>query len=308
MKRPGVPALSLRGQEAVAQYATYLRGELDLRPTTVRSYLSDLQQFAAWCEATWARGQEHAPSFAPAALTTPCLTRYRTYLQHEQHLKPTTINRALVSLKRYCAWATEQGVLVRDPAAVVKLVREEERAPHELSEQDEEALVAAVTAAGTVRDRTIVVLLLHTGLRAGELCQVRRADLHLGKRSGTVQVIGKRNKHRAVPLNATARTALGEYLPTLAPQDVYLFPSGKTGGALSERALGHLIQKYARQAQLVGVSPHVLRHRFGYRMAAVVPLHRLAQIMGHDSLDTTLRYVSGTAHDLQIEVEKIAWE
>ena len=138
MKRPGVPALSAQGQEAVAHYATYLRGELDLSPTTVRSYLSDLQQFAAWCEATWALGQEHTPPFAPAALTTPCLTRYRTYLQQEQHLKPTTINRALVSLKRYCAWATEQGVLVRDPAAVVKLVREEERAPHELSEQDED--------------------------------------------------------------------------------------------------------------------------------------------------------------------------
>ena len=77
---------------------------------------------------------------------------------------------------------------------------------------------------------------------------------------------------------------------------------------MSERALGHLIQKYARQAHLVGVSPHVLRHRFGYRMAAVVPLHRLAQIMGHDSLDTTLRYVGGTPRDLQLEVEKIAWQ
>ncbi len=39
------------------------------------------------------------------------------------------------------------------------------------------------------------------------------------------------------------------------------------------------------------VSPHDLRHRFGYRMAAMVPLHRLAQIMGHDSLDTTKIYV-----------------
>ncbi len=71
---------------------------------------------------------------------------------------------------------------------------------------------------------------------------------------------------------------------------------------------GHRIQKYTRQAHLVSVRPHVLRHRFGYRVAAVVPLHRLTQNMGHDSLDTTLRYVSGTARDLQLEVEKIAWE
>jgi integrase/recombinase XerC len=42
-------------------------------------------------------------------------------------------------------------------------------------------------------------------------------------------------------------------------------------------------------------------------MAEQVPLHRLAQIMGHDSLDTTLLYVQATKRDLQNEVEKIAW-
>ena len=50
-----------------------------------------------------------------------------------------------------------------------------------------------------------------------------------------------------------------------------------------------------------------LRHRFGYRMAESVPLHRLAQIMGHDSLDTTKLYIQGTKHDLQQAVETIAW-
>jgi integrase/recombinase XerC len=43
-------------------------------------------------------------------------------------------------------------------------------------------------------------------------------------------------------------------------------------------------------------------------MAEKAPLHRLAQIMGHDSLDTTMRYIQGTAQDLQQAVEAIAWE
>ncbi len=63
----------------------------------------------------------------------------------------------------------------------------------------------------------------------------------------------------------------------------------------------------AVRAGVMDVSPHDLRHRFGYRMAERVPLHRLAQIMGHDSLDTTLLYIRGTKRDLQREVEKIAW-
>jgi len=128
----------------------------------------------------------------------------------------------------------------------------------------------------------------------------------LGKRSGFLEIIGKRNKYREVPLNATARKVLGEYLPTLCPGSVFLFPSSETKQALSERALGYIVKKYAVTAKLPDISPHDLRHRFGYRMAEAVPLHRLAQIMGHDSLDTTKLYIQGTRHDLQQAVAELS--
>ena len=78
-------------------------------------------------------------------------------------------------------------------------------------------------------------------------------------------------------------------------------------GLLPNILLGYLVKKYAEQAKLRDVSPHDLRHRFGYRMAGTVPLYRLAQLMGHDSLDTTMLYVQGTKDDLQQTVETIAW-
>ncbi len=118
---------------------------------------------------------------------------------------------------------------------------------------------------------------------------------------------GKRNTYREVPLNSTARDALTAYLTIVAKEALAVFCSHKTGVALTERALGYLIATYAALAKVEDVSPHDLRHRFGYRMAALVPLHRLAQIMGHDSLDTTMIYVQGTKQDVQQEVEKIAW-
>ena len=70
---------------------------------------------------------------------------------------------------------------------------------------DVRQFMAWCNAIGTLRDQTIVVLLFHTGLRAGELCTLTRTQIHLGPRSGTIRVIGKRNKVRDVPLNATAR-------------------------------------------------------------------------------------------------------
>ncbi|MDF5716223.1 MAG: site-specific integrase [Rhizonema sp. NSF051] len=183
----------------------------------------------------------------------------------------------------------------------MKLIPKVDSPPRHLSNVEESALVAAVTNFGNLRDQTIIVLMLHTGLRAQEVCKLHPEQVHLGKRSGILQVYGKRNKFREVPLNATARAILTVYIKTQTLDANYLFVSEKTGEALTERALGYLVKKYAHIASLTDVSPHDLRHRFGYRMAQVVPLHRLAQIMGHDSLDTTMIYIRGTQSDLQKE-------
>jgi|SRR5436305_1131751 len=305
MKREAQPALSVGGQQALDQYATVLKQE-DLAAKSIRNYLSDLRQFMAWCECSW-RDEHDQQSFTPQKVALSLLIRYRVYLQTTLWLKPSSINRALMSLKRYFAWAVKVQLIEADPTDTVKFLPKEATTPRHLEDDEEDALVAAVNAHGTLRDRTIITLLLHTGLRAEELCTLTCKQVQLGKRNGTLRIIGKRKKERSVPLNATARTALLKYLETQPQERIYLFPSEKTRKALTQRALGHLIAKYARLAQVLDISPHDLRHRFGYRMAEVVPLHRLAQIMGHDSLDTTMLYIRGTKQDLQQDVEKIAW-
>ena len=308
MKRSSIPTLSQSGQQALGQYESYLRLVADVRPVTIRNYLSDLRLFAAWYEQTNSQGQEISQPFVPSAISTPTITRYRSYLQSVLELKPASVNRQLVTLKCYFAWVVSTGLIHTNPAAVVKLISFVESPPRHITDSEEGALVAAVTKDGSLRDRTLIVLMLHTGLRASEVCTLKPEHVHWGKRSGTVQVHGKGNKYREVPLNATARAVLVEYIKTFPAHANCLFPSEKTGLALTERALGYLVKKYAQRALLIDISPHDLRHRFGYRMAEVVPLHRLAQIMGHDSLDTTMIYIRGTQGDIQREIEKIAWE
>ena len=99
-------------------------------------------------------------------------------------------------------------------------------------------------------------------------------------------------------MNTTARSMLEEYLPTRPAQATFLFSVGKHELPLAEGTLGRIIEKYAILAKIPDLSPHDLRHRFGYRMAEATPLHRLAQILGHDSLDTTMLYVRGPKGDL----------
>ncbi|MGI8912561.1 MAG: tyrosine-type recombinase/integrase [Chloroflexota bacterium] len=315
MRRVGMPALSDAGQAALAAYADALHRRHDLRSATHRNYLSDLQQFAAWGQQTWREVDEDA-TFTPAQLTTPTVTAYRAHLQ-ALGLSPATINRHLVSVKGSCAWAHEQHLVAGDPDKPVKLAPRVPQPPRQFSDREAAALVAAVTAHGTARDPALVVTALHTGLRAEELCGLRRADVTVTARSGVVRVYGKRNKYREVPLNSTARDTLRTYLATLPKDTPCLFPSrkGGTGGTereqrvapLTPRALSYLVACYAHLAKVPDLSPHDLRHRFGYRMAKAVPLHRLAQLMGHDSLDTTRIDVASTRADLQEAVERIAW-
>ena len=309
-KRAKRPDLSQTGEQVLAQYEQRLCIEEDLSRATIRNYLSDLRHFVAWCESIWQQGREESRPFTPEAVTSPTLTHYRTYLQTLQQ-KPNSINRYLVSLKRYFTWLVSTGQLTYDPAKVVKLVGEEVIPPRHLDDQEEQALIAAVKMKGNARDQAIIVFMLHTGLRAQEVCTLTRSHVRLGKRSGSITVHGKRHKYREVPLNATARAALLAYDPLLvkphAQDTTPIFRSEKRRARLTERGLGYLVKKYVEQAELRDVSPHDLRHRFGYRMAGTVPLHRLAQLMGHDSLDTTMLYVQGTKEDLQQAVETIAW-
>ena len=276
-------SISVVGRVAISTYALYLRGEQDLSAPTIRNYLSDLRHFAAWCESSWGEGEEEMAPFEPGAVTTPTITSYRSHLQTVLGLRPATINRRLVTLKRYFGWAREVGLIAADPAKPVKLVPSVPRAPRHLDDREEAALVSAVTRYGSARDRALIITALHTGLRAEELCGLEREHVMLGRRSGYIEVYGKRNKHRVVPLNSTAREALEEYMKGLPDGARCLFPSRKGGpegdGAgklvpITPRALSYIVSRYAALARVSDVSPHDSRHRFGYRMAEKMPLHR----------------------------------
>jgi len=299
--------LSPQGELIITNFIDTLTNQEDLNPKTLKEYASDLKQFVGWFESP--EHQEETIIFRIEDVSTPTLTRYRDVMQRINELKPATINRRLITLKRFFEWAIAEEFIRRDPSKPVKLVPEEKVSPRQMTDKEEAALVAAAEHNGTLRDQAILILMLHTGLRTMEVCDLSPKDISIGKRSGQLMVrAGKRNKQREVPLNSTSRSILEKYMAKIRPDSVYLFSSEKTGNRLSERALRHVIQKYMKLARLEGLSAHDLRHRFGYVMAENTPLHRLAQIMGHDSLDTTMIYVKATRADLQAEVEKISWE
>lgn len=87
---------------------------------------------------------------------------------------------------------------------------------------------------GTLPDLALLVLMLHTGVRAKEFCHLQRSNVTMRKRSDQLAIYGKGNKYREVPLNGTARVVLAEYLSALPYDDPWLFESNKQKTLASE--------------------------------------------------------------------------
>ncbi|EJQ97344.1 hypothetical protein II5_05983 [Bacillus cereus MSX-A1] len=303
-----IKIISLQGISFISDFISSLSLEGDLHTKTLTEYKSDLKDFVYWFEHLWGNLSEET-FFHPTEVTTRTIARYREHMQITRSLKPATINRRINSIKRYFDWAKQQGIIQTDYSKSIKFVPAVKTSPKQMTDKEEAALMNTVEKYGTLRDKAMIIFMLHTGFRSMEVCDIQIEDIVMRKRGGNVIVrSGKRNKQREVPLNSTVRFALEKYIRSNNITHSYLFPSSKTGKRLQERAIRHILKKYMRLANLDGFSAHDLRHRFGYVMAERTSLHRLAQIMGHDNLNTTMIYVRPTQEDLQGEVEKIAWD
>jgi integrase/recombinase XerC len=153
------------------------------------------------------------------------------------------------------------------------------------------------------RDRAVLELLYGSGLRIGELAVLRWEDIDLAER--WVRIQGKGNKERMVPLGSYAVRALKELGREDRPGGSYVFPGGEKGH-ISERTINRIVKRAARQAGLSGVTPHMLRHSFATHMLeGGASLRVLQDLLGHESLITTQRYLTVTAEHLKKNYREI---
>jgi hypothetical protein len=87
--------------------------------------------------------------------------------------------------------------------------------PRRLSPDCNPALYPAADRYGTTRNHPLIVVALHSGFRAEQLCKLKPHRVKLGKRSGHLKAYGKRGKYREAPINVTVRAALAERMEEL---------------------------------------------------------------------------------------------
>ena len=279
----------------------------DLSPATLRGYRYDLRHFLAWhCMAQ------------PEAFVLDRLAEFEL-IAYRQHMvaagrRPATVNRRLEALRRLCRWARSAGSLRADVARNLRPVRTvRNRQPAGLADPEVHGLLRAAGASThglAARNYALVQIILQAGLRVGEVAALRMDDITLADRSGVVRVRqGKGLKARDVPLNATARRALKQYLAergASSGSDALFVSSRDT--AMPVRSIQAVITSLARRSLIrrVAVSAHTLRHTFalGYLHDHPGKLVELAGLLGHDSLDTTAVYTRPSREDLAADLER----
>ena len=287
----------LRNLALLKDYQAYLRVEKGLRPLTCEAYLSDLRTFAEFLE-----GRNGVLLMALGDDVVAFLEHLRTH-----GIDSRSAARKLSCLRGFYKWLLLDRRIHHDPTVNIESPKAWKVLPKSLAEPEitemlERAGMAAThpqAKATALRDRAILELLYAGGLRVSEVTTLATSDLALDL--GRVQVRGKGDKERIVPLGRSALEALEEYLREGRPHlerisTVRRHKPARTDGArlflslrgmpLTRQWVWHLV-KMANPA----ASPHTLRHSCATHMVEHGADLRSVQLMlGHADISTTQVY------------------
>lgn len=274
----------------------------NLSPKTIGSYLLTLKEFQNFCV-------EH--DIVNSVDVKPhTIKSYLLYCQKERGNNPTTRNSKLHTLKIFFNYLESIEVIdyKTNPTKKVNYAKEEIRIEAFSDNHINQMLgyYRRIKKRDRVfyayRDYTIIVFLLGTGVRLGELINLKWNDIDL--RNGTVTVWGKKREQSSIPITDKMIKELAEYKvfcqQHFAELSIYVFTSDRKNGQLRVDAVKSIFKRLKEVMDFkdVRLSAHTFRHTFAHRMLmAGCDIFTLQKMLRHNQIAMTQRYLAiwGTA-------------
>jgi integrase/recombinase XerD len=209
--------------------------------------------------------------------------------EQDRGMKPATLRLRLVCIHSFLQYLLDAGHV--PPQVLRRKVRIKlpKALPRAMDPMDVQRLLATVH---DVRDRAMILVMLRTGLRIGEVLELKVADVHLAERKLLIYEGEKNHIGRVVCLSVDAYEALQQWLFIRDPKIEIVFYSRRRR-PMAYTTAREIFIKYLKRAELSHkrYCLHSLRHTFATDLLnAGMRLECLQQLLGHSSLEMTLRY------------------
>jgi len=291
--------------ELVAKYEEHLALVRNLADNSIRGYVSDLESFLA-----------HIAKLGITEFSNLQITHIRSWLANLQStgISRATLARRIVSIRAFTYWAASQGWIPSDIGADLAIPKAHKTLPEVLNlSQTQIVLEAIATKAGenpsaiNIRDLALIEVLYASGIRVSEICGLNIRDIDMAR--NTLQVLGKGDKERVVPIGLPAMRAIqiwlaqsrSELANSTSGDAVFL---GARGKRIDQRTVRDVV--YDAMASIGShMSPHGLRHTAAtHLLEGGADLRTVQEILGHSSLATTQIYTHVSPERLKTAYEQ----
>ncbi|MCX2493407.1 tyrosine-type recombinase/integrase [Pedobacter sp. PF22-3] len=278
-------------------FITYLTHEKRYSQHTITAYQKDLDQFEVFIQAL---------EMDFAEVKHQQLRDYLIELMDDGHSE-NTINRKISALRSFYKFLHRSGEIDQNPTVLIKAPKIPKRLPVFVDAQKMDHLLDSQQyfdeSFPSVRDHLVIELLFGTGIRLTELLQLKDTDIDIY--SGTIRVLGKRNKERIIPINKQLINQVNTYIELKKLQNfnnnLLILIVTNTGAAAYPKLIYRIVTSYLNHVSTnEKKSPHVLRHSYATSLLnAGADLNAIKELLGHASLAATQVYTHNSIERLK---------
>ena len=283
---------------------------------TINWYSANLKSFSNYLH------NRHLPD-SLESVDIKLLREYIFYLQNktrfENHpytpaksepLSTATIHGHVRTLRAFFNWLVIEGLTQNNLAGDLKPPKIVRKLVSVLSDEEIKSILNTFgMSPADARNQTILMILLDTGLRVGELINLKMDNVHLNE--GYLKVLGKGKKERIVPIGTNAQKALQRYLYRFRPKstnpdidNVFLSTSSKT---LTENSMKLMFTKLSKKSGVYRLHAHLCRHTFATKfLINGGDVFSLQHILGHSTLEMVRCYVNLASSHVAIQHKKFS--